>query len=296
MGALASCVALTACECACCCACACCKSIIGATLPQVTRLGHILVVFAVFVLAIILGKYYPNEINTYNSYTEVTLDTSCNPAYEEECIYRQLIYRASFALFLMFGIIALLSIVSTYVNKSFWMLKFGGTIAVFIGFWWGDNSFFSGYAEFARFLSFGWLVVQALILFDFAHDCHDVIMAKADEAEREQGEGSGRGWLVVYIILSLGFLVAALVGLIFLFENYAGCDLGAFFTSVTIIFGVLTTLISLLNVINKGLLTPCIMFAYSVFMCWYALLSNPDESCNASAETNETNDKVRTYT
>lgn len=232
------------------------------------RIGHILLIVSLFIFAIIIGKYYPDEINGYKSYTEVDLEQSCNPLYHDECIYRQLIYRASFTLFLIFGVITLCSMCSTYVNKSFWMLKFGAAFAIFIGFWWGENNFFSGFAEFARFVSFAWLLVQALILFDFAHDCHDVIMMKADEAEREEGEGAGRGWLGFYLVLSVGNLVAALIGLIYLFENYTGCDIGAFYTSVTIIFGVITTIISLLNVVNKGLLTPCIMFAYSVFMCW----------------------------
>lgn len=232
------------------------------------RIGHIALVISLFVFAIILGKKYPNEINGYKSYTEVDLEQSCNPAFNEECIYRQLIYRASFTLFLIFGVIAACSMCSTYVNKSFWMLKFGAAFSIFIGFWWGENNFFSGFAEFARFLSFAWLLVQALILFDFAHDCHDIIMAKSDEAEREHGDGAGRGWLGFYLLLSLGNITAGMVGIVYLYQNFTACDLGAFFTSVTLIFGFLTTVISLLNVINKGLLTPSIMFAYSVFMCW----------------------------
>jgi hypothetical protein len=43
--------------------------------------------------------------------------------------------------------------------------------------------------------------------------------------------------------------------------------------------------VSLLDTVQKGLLTPCIMFAYSTFMCWYALLSHPTESCNPYADS-----------
>ena len=54
----------------------------------------------------------------------------------------------------------------------------------------------------------------------------------------------------------------------YLFMDYTGCQVGMAFTVVTLLVGVLTTAISLLNVVNKGLLTPSIVFAYSVFMCW----------------------------
>lgn len=177
-----------------------------------------------------------------------------------------------------------------YANRSFWVIKFAFAFLVFFGFWWGENDFFSGWAQFARFFSFGWLLVQALLLLDFAYDCHDVIIYRADEAAKEN-ETTAKGWKIFYLVLCLGCLVAALVGLIYLFRDYSDCSLGAFFSSVTIIFGVLTTIVSCLDIVNKGFLTPCIMFAYSVFMCWYALLSNPDKECNPNADTNN-GDKV----
>jgi hypothetical protein len=43
----------------------------------------------------------------------------------------------------------------------------------------------------------------------------------------------------------------------------------------------------MLNQVNKGFLTPWIMFAYSAFLTWYSLLSSPGEGCNPDAETND---------
>jgi hypothetical protein len=56
---------------------------------------------------------------------------------------------------------------------------------------------------------------------------------------------------------------------------------------VCLIFGVVTTVVSMLNQVNKGLLTPCVMFAYSAFLAWYALLSSPSQDCNPDANTND---------
>jgi hypothetical protein len=149
---------------------------------------------------------------------------------------------------------AILCGVSDYVNRSLWILKFGAAIGVFIAFWWGSNSFFSGWAETARIISFFWLLIQGLLLLDLNHDIHDMLRDNDQHA--------------VYLGLSAVGFACAVIGLVFLFMDYTGCSLGMFFTVLTLVMGVITTLVSLLDSVNRGLLTPCLMFAYSVFLCW----------------------------
>lgn len=276
MGAFMSCIAVNVCECAALAACSC----VSMTLSQAARFGHMLVILATFVLAIIVGQSSPDDINGYNYYTKIDLLGGCDAQYEDSCIYRQLIYRASFSLIMMFIILAVFSYPFDYVNRSFWVVKFGMSIGIFIAFWWVDNSFFTGWAEVARVLSFFWLLVQGLLLIDFSHDAHDLLMNNPSMEDSEYNKSP----YVIYIGSAVGAFTAAVVGLVYLFIDYVGCDMGMFFTVVTLVLGVLTTVISLLDSVNKGLLTPCLMFAYSVFMCWYALLSNPHQSCNPTAD------------
>lgn len=263
MGAFFSCIALNLCECAACMACSCCSSIINATLSQAARFGHLLILLTTFTLAIILGQSYPQDINGYNYYTQINLTGSCNLDYLDNCIYQQLVYRASFACFMLFIFLMLVSAVSDYVNRSLWILKFGVAIGAFIGFWWQDNSFFNGYAEFARVISFIWLIIQGLLLLDFCHDAHDLLMNNIASTD-----GEDRSPYALYIILSIIGLFLAILGLVYLFMDYVGCDLGMFFTVLTLIMGIITTGVSLTEAVSKGLLTPCLMFAYSVFLCW----------------------------
>lgn len=279
MGMLVSCFATSLCECACCMGLSCFSGIFNASLARATRFGHLCVVVATFIIAIVIGQSYPQDINGYNYYTKVDLLGGCSSEFEDSCIYRQLIYRAGFSLFLLFTFLALTSAVSDYMNRSFWIMKFGFAIGLFIALWWIQNDIFSGWAEFARIVSFFWLLVQGLLLLDFCHDVHDILMAPPAEGEEESSVP-----YIVYMGLSAGGLGAAIIGLVFLFKDYAGCDLGMFFIILTLIMGVLTTAISLLDSVGKGLLTPCLMFAYSVFMCWYALLSSPEHSCNPTAD------------
>lgn len=274
MGAIVSCLAINLCECAACMACSCCSKLINFTMSQAARFAHMLIILTVFTLAIILGKEYPNDINGYNYYTKIDLTGGCDEDNQDNCIYRQLIYRASFSCFLLFTVLAVGSFASDYINRSLWILKFGAAIGVFIAFWWADNSFFSGWAEAARVLSFIWLLVQGLLFIDFAHDAHDLLMTAQEGAEPNH---------LLYLAASLAALAAALIGLVFLFMDYTGCELGMFFTVLTLIVCVLSTAVSLLEAVGGGLLAPCLVFAYAVFMCWYALLSHPDEDCNPTA-------------
>lgn len=285
--ALASCAAWEMCSCASMMACSCFSCLVEMSLRQAARLGHLLILLTVFTLAIILGQKYPDQVNGYyvNTYTTVNLTKDCDPAYLNECIYRQLIYRASFSLALLYLVLAILSTCIEAANRSFWIIKFGLGIGVFIAVWWWDNTFFNGWAETSRLLSFIWLLIQGLLLLDFAHDCHDLIMSKADEAEAQGRET--RPWYFLYLFSSVASLTCSVVGLAYLFLDYTGCKLGMFFTILTLLLGVISTILSMLNSINKGLLTPCVMFAYSTFMCWYALLSSPDETCNPFANQNE---------
>jgi len=276
MGGFMSCIALNLCECAACMACSCCTSLINATLAQAARFGHLLVLLATFTIAIILGQSYPNDINGYNYYTKIDLTGDCDGNYLENCIYSQLIYRASFACFMLFIFLMLVTAVSEYVNRSLWVLKFGVAIGAFISFWWVDNSFFSGYAEFARVMSFFWLLIQGLLLIDFCHDAHDLLMNQKSDDDQPP--------YAVYIGSSIAGLSLAILGLVYLFMDYSGCGLGLFFTILTLVFGIATIAASLTEAVGKGLLTPCLMFAYSVFMCWYALLSSPDDECNPTAD------------
>ena len=108
----------------------------------------------------------------------------------------------------------------------------------------------------------------------------------------DSDEDNNRPVYAIYIFMSLVFLAAAIIGLVYLFKDYTGCGLGLFFTILTLIMGVLGTIVSLLDVVNKGMLTPLMMFAYSVFMCWYALLSNPETTCNPTAGSNDSSAKT----
>lgn len=277
MGGIFACLALNLCECAACAACSCFTSALNWSMSQAARFSHFIIILMVFIVAIILGQSYSDKYDGYTQYTSINLTTDCNSDYSKECIYRQLIYRASAALVILFIVLAVLGGLSDRINRGFWIVKVCVVFGIFIGFWFAKNGSFTGWAQATRIISFFWLLIQGLLLLDFAHDIHEVIMDAADEEEKKGNDS--RFLYVLYLFLSAAAFAAAVVGLVFLFSHYTGCGLGMFFTILTLVAGVVTTIISLLNQVQRGLLTPCIMFAYSVFLCWLVTLVNDCKCC-----------------
>lgn len=281
MGALVSFLALNAFECAACAGLSCLASLLNYTLSQASRAGHLLIIFVTFMAAIVIAKSYENNLDKYFLHFDINLFSGCGNGIVDDCIFRQLIYRASFSLVLLFSLLAVTSYLFEFLDKGMWILKFSAALGAFVGFWWVDNSVFTVWSDVARVLSFFWLLAQGLLFLDFSHVSHDILMAVADDDMRERG--TAREVYAFFILLSAGFLTCSGVGLAYLFKDHSGCSEGLAFTIITLIMGVILTLISLLTTVNKGLLTPCLMFAYSVFFCWYAMVSSPNPKCTSGS-------------
>ena len=268
------------------------------TLSQMARLGHLVVYILLFGLALILGRHFQQNIVADSTYTYYMVDVSnslnlsnmyegCSTNYYEECVFRQLIYRVSCSLTIFFAVMLVLTSCSDYLNRSMWTLKLMVVVGLFVAFWWGSNGFFSGWAELCRGVSFVWLLIQALLMLDIGFDMHDIILSVAGN-DQDGAQGIAK---TGYIVLALGFLACAISAFVEIFQNFSDCSTGNAFAIITVIMTVLQTLLSMLDIVNRGILTPCFMMAYAAFMCWYALLSSPEEGCNPSANINNSDEK-----
>lgn len=304
MGAALACLSANLCECAACMACSCVSNLVSASLGQVARFGHLMLFVGVFALSSILGSSYQSNLVGTDSYSYMgvvsipkslnlnNLLEGCDSSHGKDCVYNQLIYRASFALVLFFSVMAVLARCSDGANRGLWGIKVLALFGSFVAFWWSDNTFFSGFAEVARIMSFVWLLVQGLMVLDVAHDAHDILLIKMETENLESG-GSSNLWKLLYLILFIGCLTGGIIGLSYLLatDGYTGCSNGMGFVVIGIIISVLQLVISSLEAVNGGVLTPAFMFAYATFMTWYALLSSPDPECNPSARIANSKDK-----
>jgi hypothetical protein len=124
---------------------------------------------------------FMSQVNGFSLSTlKIDLTDHCDSHYTDECIQRQLIYRASFTLSILFLVLAFLSGFSESINRNYWVMKFFIAVVGFVSLFWVGNDIFNVWAEIARIISFIWLLIQGLLLIDLFHDIHgNNLMAKS---------------------------------------------------------------------------------------------------------------------
>jgi len=194
----------------------------------------------------------------------------------------QAVYRLSWASFFFFMLMCLCTIFVVQIHYHYFLPKFIVFAACCIGWFFLPNSFFDVWQEICRVLSFFFLVLQLIILIDFANDLHEYLINPT--GEDDNGAAMPCGAKVAYIILCVSGFGAAIAGCVCMLIYLGDCPLNKFFVALTLIFGFITTFLSCLDKFNKGWLVPSIIWAYGTFICWQAITSNPDTECNTFAE------------
>jgi len=198
------------------------------------------------------------------------------------CMGNQAVYRLSWASFFFFMLMCLFTVFVVQIHYHYFLPKFIVFAACCVGWFFLPNSFFDVWQEIARVLSFFFLVLQLIILIDFANDLHEFLINPT--GEDDNGAAMTCGAKLTYIGLCLAGLGGGIAGCVCMFIYLGDCPLNKFFIAMTLIFGFLTTILSCLDKFNKGWLVPSIIFAYATFICWQAIASNPDTACNSLAE------------
>jgi serine incorporator 1/3 len=198
----------------------------------------------------------------------------------------------SFSTAVFFAIMMVFAAIAPITHLGGWLVKvFLYALVLGLSFL-ATNDTMTQYADVARGFSVVFLLAQVLIIIDFAYNTHEFMVRKMDAADEaaSSGEGGGcccgcrNGWRWLYLASSFLLVVGSLCGLGVLYHFYGGgCPLHNFFISETLVIGLVLTVVSMMNVIGKGLLPPAILFAYNTYLCYGALTNNPDVTCNPSA-------------
>ncbi|KAJ0410396.1 hypothetical protein P43SY_002728 [Pythium insidiosum] len=168
----------------------------------------------------------------------------CNKGKNASCQGNQLVFRASFSIAIFFFLHTLLCrlYLPKTPSRSFLVLvvvEIPIYLAMLIGSFFIPSGFFDGYAHFARVVS-------------------------------------GK---VAFLGTSLCAFIGAAAGLGYLYDHYGSCGVGIAFSTVTTVCSILFIAMCVSKWLDVGLLPPCIVAVYLVLMCWQALTSNPDKSC-----------------
>jgi len=177
------------------------------------------------------------------------------------------------------------------IQHEFWLFKILIVFAIIFGSFFIPNSFFQGFGWVALVASGFFILVQLLLLVDFAHSWAENWIGKYEETMDE----SSQWWWI--LLGSSGFLyllsiVLTILMYVFFCKDPSSCQLNV--TAITLNL-VLSFFISCLSIHPKvqdanprsGILQSGLICAYTSYLVWSAMMSEPAElGCNPFANSN----------
>jgi hypothetical protein len=225
-----------------------------------------------------ITKAHISDWNLPPSWTE-----GCPSGYDEQCASNSSIYRVSFALSILFA----LQIIGTWIYARFfdilWSWKWISFAACTIGFFFAEAAVFdlNGYAWFARISGFFFLILQQVILIDFAYSWNEKWTAYATI----DGEEKGKKWLWGLIIISIMLFSGSIAVIGILYWQFGGCTDNIVIITLTLLLSFLVTIIQLFFTDQGSLLTSALVCSYAVYICYSAVTINPDTACNPTLDS-----------
>ncbi|KAM0729708.1 putative serine incorporator [Formica fusca] len=199
------------------------------------------------------------------------------------------VYRICFILSLYFF---LMSVIMVRVKSSqdprapiqngFWAIKYLLIIGGIIGaFFIPEKSFGSTWMYFGMLGGFLFIIIQLILIVDFAHSWADAWVANYEETE-------SKGWYAALLGASVFNYAVSITGVVLLYIYYTHentCALNKFFISFNLILCAIISIISILPTVQEyqprsGLLQSSVLTLYVVYLTWSGISNSPDRQCN----------------
>ena len=234
-----------------------------------------------------------------------------------KCIGNYFVLRVSFALFVFFVILSVVTKCDPLFHNGQWFTKAFIYGLFLVGSFFIPNEVFYVYSYVARFGSFLFILFQLVIMVDYAFDWHEDMLLKMEQCENGEGNGNEEGsavktcgcctcglggMKVVFLVVSFSHLLVGIVGSILLYVYFNGCDENVAIITVTLMAGILITITSVIqcrggssmdsggqhsggehNDGSIGLLVPSLIFCYCVYYAFDSVKSNPNPECRPAA-------------
>lgn len=198
----------------------------------------------------------------------------------------QSVYRISLGSFMFFGCLSLMLVnVKTradprdrHIHHGGWGLKFAVWAVCNVVPFFLPNDFVDAYTWIARLGSGLFLIVQMVILLDFAFFWNESWVAREHP-----------GWIVGLLVSTVTLYSGSITLIVFLYKwfNPAGeeCGRNVWIITTALLVCVAFTAISVSPIAKEGSLLPsAVITAYCVYVCYSALASEPsDYACNPHA-------------
>lgn len=202
------------------------------------------------------------------------------------------VYRVCFGMTCFFALLSLIMVCvrsskdpRSGIQNGFWFFKVLILTAIIVAsFWIPYGTFEEVWRYFGIIGSFLFILIQLILIIDFAHSWNESWKAKMDDSE-------SKGWFCALMTVTVFMFLIAITGTVLYYVFYvghgtdSGCGLHKFFISFNLIACVGITVLSILPFIQEvvphsGILQPSVISVYTTYLVWSAMSSNPDQDCN----------------
>ncbi|KAL2084968.1 hypothetical protein ACEWY4_020486 [Coilia grayii] len=170
------------------------------------------------------------------------------------------------------------------VQNGFWFWKFLILVGITVGaFFIPDGTFHNVWFYFGVVGSFMFIIIQLILLIDFAHSWNEIWLRNAEE-------DNGKSWyagLLAFTILHYALSFTAVVLFYVYYTRPWGCTEHKVFISLNLIFSIGISIVSILPKVQdkspqSGLLQSSLITLYTMYVTWSAMTNNPNRDCNPS--------------
>ncbi|KAK1142137.1 hypothetical protein AOXY_G36987 [Acipenser oxyrinchus oxyrinchus] len=170
------------------------------------------------------------------------------------------------------------------IHNGFWFFKIAAIIAVTVGaFYIPEGPFTRAWFVIGTFGAFCFILIQLVLLVDFAHSWNESWVDKMEE-------GNSRCWYAALLSATGLNYILSIVAIVLFYVFYTkpeGCIENKFFISFNMLFCIAASITSVLPKVQEaqprsGLLQSSIITLYVMYLTWSAMTNEPDRSCNPS--------------
>ncbi|XP_054026327.1 serine incorporator 2 [Dryobates pubescens] len=207
----------------------------------------------------------------------------------ESFLGHKAVYRMGFAMAAFFFLFAAIMLCvrssrdpRAAVQNGFWFFKFLVLVGITVGaFYIPDGTFTSVWFYFGVVGSFLFILIQLVLLIDFAHSWSQLWLRNADES-------NAKGWYAALCIITFIFYAASIAAIVLLYIYYTkpqGCTEGKVLISINLILCLIVSAVSILPKVQEaqphsGLLQASLITLYTTYITWASLANVPNRSCN----------------
>ncbi|XP_072303480.1 serine incorporator 2 [Eucyclogobius newberryi] len=269
----------------------CCPSTYNSTMSRLAFSFLLLLGTMVSVIMILPGmednlKKIPGFCAGGSNIPFIEGKVNCNVIVGYKSVYRMCFAMTCF--FFLFSIIMIRVRSSkdprATIQNGFWFFKFLLLVGITVGaFFIPDGVFTTVWYYFGAVGSFLFIIIQLILLVDFAHSWNLSWLEKAEE-------GNSKGWyaaLLTVTFLNYALAFSAMVLFYVYYTQPDDCTEHKVFISLNFIFCVIVSIVSILPKVQdaqpaSGLLQASLISLYTMYLTWSAMTNNPNKTCNPS--------------